>query len=143
MKFMEYIKVKAKEGFVLRNKKEKILAEIKEGEIFKAKLHDSDEYFAKDKQGREFCVGELDFNGILKLDECFELSNVISLKRKEGNKMEEKIKRIKEYLEECVRLYEQGVHYYAPLIACDINKILESQEDELVKVGSFLEDKYI
>lgn len=57
--------------------------------------------------------------------------------------MENKIKRVKQYLAECVHLYEQGVHYYAPLIAHDINKILESEEDELVKVGSFLEEKYI
>jgi len=78
---MEFIKVRAKEGFTLFNKKEEILAKIEEGEVFRARLSNiSDEYFAKDSKGREFYVGELDFDSNLKLDDCFELTNVINIK---------------------------------------------------------------
>jgi len=73
-----YLKVKAKEGFILyKHDETEILAEVKIGEIFKAKLYEfTEEYFAKDSKGREFYVGELDIDGNLKLDECFEIANI-------------------------------------------------------------------
>lgn len=79
---MNLIKVKAKDAFVLRNYKNETVAEIEEGRVYNAKLYEpSGEYFAKDSQGREFYVGELDIEDNLKLDECFELDNVRSFNR--------------------------------------------------------------
>jgi hypothetical protein len=51
-----------------------LLYEVKEGEEMVAVLHEeSEEYFAMDSDGEEVYVGCLDVNGVLELDECFEL----------------------------------------------------------------------
>lgn len=58
-------------------------------------------------------------------------------------KLDDKIKRIKEYLAECIRLEKLGVRYGIELISYDINSILDSQNDELVEVGSFLDSRLV
>lgn len=69
---MTTIKVKVVQGFTehQNNSDRTLLCEVKEGEILEAKLHrETDEYFAKDSQGREVYVGCIGLDGKLKLDE--------------------------------------------------------------------------
>ncbi|MEZ2660518.1 hypothetical protein [Aneurinibacillus aneurinilyticus] len=76
------ITVRAKMGFELFNHDHtKLLAEVHEGDIHTANLYEeSEEYFSKDREGREFKVGELDMAGNLKLEEDFELFNCNGIK---------------------------------------------------------------
>lgn len=69
------IKVRAIMDFEVYNHDEtELLCKVKSGEEFIAKLSDdSDEYFAKDSEGREVFVGELDVEGNLSLIDEFEL----------------------------------------------------------------------
>lgn len=70
------IKVKCTEGFeAFQNNKEKtLLAVVKENQEYEATLYKlTEEYFAKDSEGREFLVGEIDMDGNLVLEQDFEL----------------------------------------------------------------------
>jgi len=68
------IKVKCKDEFELwGNGKTKLLAEVKEGEYEAQLYEETEEYFAKDSEGREFLVGEIDNNNKLVLGKDFEL----------------------------------------------------------------------
>lgn len=69
----QQIKVMAIDGFTEYHK-ENISCEVMEGEEFIAVLNEeSGEYFAVDSKGREVFVAELNAEGKLELDECFEL----------------------------------------------------------------------
>lgn len=67
------IKVRAIEGFQMFNHDETVLeVEVDEDDELEAELYEeTEEYFAKDKRGREVYVGELDVSGQLQLDDCF------------------------------------------------------------------------
>lgn len=69
------ITVRAVEGFAEYNHDNtEVTGEATAGEEFVAALHsESQEYFAEDNQSREIYVGEIDSDGNLQLDECFEL----------------------------------------------------------------------
>jgi len=68
------IKVRVREGFTVYNHDQtEVLAKVEMGDVYTAHLHTSGEYFARDKQGREFYVGEINFEGELVLDEGLEL----------------------------------------------------------------------
>ncbi|WP_409177475.1 hypothetical protein [Brevibacillus fortis] len=69
------IKVRAIESFEVYSLEDsELLGEIVEGEELIADLHEeSKEYFAKDKEGREVYVGELDATSQLQLENCFVL----------------------------------------------------------------------
>lgn len=70
---MKKIKVRCLKGFTL-HKKNMIYAKVLEGKIYTAILcENSGEYFAKDNNGHEFLVGELDMDENLRLDKDFEL----------------------------------------------------------------------
>lgn len=70
---MKKIKVRCLEGFIMR-KKNVICAKAVKGKIYTAILcENSGEYFAKDNNGHEFLVGELDMDENLRLDKDFEL----------------------------------------------------------------------
>ncbi|MBV4417163.1 hypothetical protein [Clostridium tyrobutyricum] len=65
MKLKNSIKVKCVEGFTLHknNKRKTIVAVVEEGKEYKAILFKpTEEYFAKDLEGRGFFVGEIDNN---------------------------------------------------------------------------------
>lgn|GEM_PF-1451893 len=70
------IKVKCIDEFTLRNHDEtEVLAEVEERD-YVAELHEeTEEYFAKDDQGREFLVGEININGELVLQDGFKMSS--------------------------------------------------------------------
>ncbi|MNW46851.1 hypothetical protein D3C74_241650 [compost metagenome] len=69
------IKIRVIDAFTEYNHdKSIVLSEVDEGELLLAELHpDSEEYFAKDKKGREVYIGRLNPTGGLELDEGFEL----------------------------------------------------------------------
>ncbi|MCY6958887.1 hypothetical protein [Clostridium brassicae] len=68
------IKVKCIEGFKLyTNGGKELFADVESGEYVANLFKRTEEYFAKDFQGREFLVGEIDINGELVLKEGFEL----------------------------------------------------------------------
>jgi hypothetical protein len=68
------IKVRVIDEFKEYDQAGNILCEFSKGEEIVADLYEeSGEYFASDSKGREVFVGELNFNGVLELDECFEL----------------------------------------------------------------------
>jgi hypothetical protein len=70
------IKVKCIKGFKqFRNNKEKtLLSQVEEGKVYEATLYElTDEYFAKDSEGREFLVGEMNIDDNLVLQPEFEL----------------------------------------------------------------------
>jgi hypothetical protein len=69
------IKVKCIKGFKqFRNNKEKtLLSQVEEGKVYEATLYElTDEYFAKDSEGREFLVGEMNDDNLV-LQPEFEL----------------------------------------------------------------------
>ncbi|WP_103111012.1 hypothetical protein [Brevibacillus reuszeri] len=76
---MQHIMVRAIESFTVYNHDGTILeGEVDEGQEFVANLHEeTEEYFTKDKYGREIYVGELDRSGALQLDEAFEIVQTI------------------------------------------------------------------
>ena len=73
------IKVKCISGFKEENMDQtELLAEVFENEVYEAELYEeTDEYFAKDSEGREFLVGEIKIdssgNPKIKLSNEFEL----------------------------------------------------------------------
>ncbi|HIV96620.1 MAG TPA: hypothetical protein H9745_03440 [Candidatus Agathobaculum stercoravium] len=70
----ETILVKSKKAFTIYRLSGEALAEVLEGKLYVGVLNrETDEYFAKDGQGREFLVGELDKLDELKLEPEFEL----------------------------------------------------------------------
>lgn len=71
------IKVRCVQEFIEKNiEQTEVLAEVFEGNEYEAELYkETNEYFAKDYEGREFLVGELDCLGSqgIKLGNEFEL----------------------------------------------------------------------
>lgn len=68
------IRVKCVEGFRLYdNKGERIIANVDAGQYIAKLFKETEEYFAKDSEGREFLVGQININGNLELEEGFEL----------------------------------------------------------------------
>jgi hypothetical protein len=67
------ILIKAVKGFYVMNcDKSSVVAMVEADAIYEVYLdNESEEYFSKDKNGREFYVGELDFNGKLILEDGF------------------------------------------------------------------------
>lgn len=74
---MKIIRVRCIQSFVEKNiEQTEVLAEVFEGNEYEAELYkETNEYFAKDYEGREFLVGELDCLGSqgIKLGNEFEL----------------------------------------------------------------------
>ncbi|MCP1134358.1 hypothetical protein NKT34_13720 [Paenibacillus polysaccharolyticus] len=71
---MKQIKVRCRDLLTVFNFENEQVAEINEGEILEAELHEeSEEYYATDSNGREVYVGCLNVDGVLELDESFEL----------------------------------------------------------------------
>ncbi|WP_231159274.1 DUF7448 domain-containing protein [Clostridium botulinum] len=74
------IRVKCLEEFKLYNNKDKnLIADVKVGEYTANLLEETEEYFAKDCEGREFLVGEIDYydNAII-LEEGFKVVNKLN-----------------------------------------------------------------
>ncbi|MBN6186333.1 hypothetical protein JQN58_04950 [Aneurinibacillus sp. BA2021] len=69
------ITVRVKEGFKVYNHDyTKLLAEIHDGDSHAAEFYkETEEYFAKDREGRTFKVGELNADGNLIIEDEFEL----------------------------------------------------------------------
>ena len=71
---MKQIKVVCQNPFRVFNQDGELVGEVTNGEELVATLDDeSEEYFAKDKGGKEIFVGFLNVAGNMVLDECFEL----------------------------------------------------------------------
>jgi hypothetical protein len=68
------IKVKCIEKFTLHNSDfTKLLADVEIGEYTAELYENTEEYFAKDSEGREFLVGEINIDEKLVLEQNFEL----------------------------------------------------------------------
>jgi hypothetical protein len=68
------IRVKCLESFTLwGNHKTELLAEVEEKEYDAQLFEETEEYFAKDSDGREFLVGEINIDRKLILQDGFEL----------------------------------------------------------------------
>ncbi len=66
------IRVRVVDAFTIFNHdKSIVLSDVEDGEEFTALLEGS-EYFAKDREGREFLVGTIGINGF-EIDDCLEL----------------------------------------------------------------------
>ena len=94
MKFRKKIRVKCKEEHSIcevHNGKLKEIAVVDEGEEYVAVLNEeTEEYFARDLEGREFMVGEIRFDKDLKMDKLV-LSEEFELVE-EMNELEKYIK---------------------------------------------------
>ncbi|MDP5274338.1 hypothetical protein [Chengkuizengella axinellae] len=79
---MKHIYVKSVESFTVTNNVNGVVAEVKEGEEFKATLYEeTEEYFTTDSKKRRVYVGAVDAEGVINIEDYFRLLPVSENKR--------------------------------------------------------------